>query len=87
MVANVTLDTRRDCHLCDEARAMLADCRRRLHAEVREVDVDSNAVLVERFGDSIPVIVIEWGAVLLWPFTRAAVRAAVQRGMQHGNQR
>jgi glutaredoxin len=50
-----TLYTRRGCHLCDEAAAVLA----KYGLEVVETDVDSDPELVRRYTDCVPVVVID----------------------------
>jgi thioredoxin reductase (NADPH) len=54
----VTLYTRKDCHLCEEAKAAIAPLLREFGAMLREVDIDEDAVLKERYGWDIPVIFI-----------------------------
>jgi len=55
---SVVLYTRAECHLCHQALDTLL-----LHAEflseISEVDVDSDPELVERYGKSVPVVVID----------------------------
>src|SRR5579872_3666788 len=43
-----------ECHLCDDAKAVLADHLEHL-PRIEEVDIDSDSELQSRFGDSIPV--------------------------------
>jgi glutaredoxin len=52
----VTLYTRPDCHLCDEAKAAIAPLVREFRASFREVDIDSDPVLQERYRWDVPVI-------------------------------
>ena len=55
---DVTLYTRPGCHLCDEAKAAIAPILRDFAAVFREVNVDEDPVLKERFGWDVPVIFI-----------------------------
>jgi glutaredoxin len=55
---DVTLYTRAGCHLCDEARATIAQTLAEFGAQLREVNIDDDAVLKERYGCDIPVIFI-----------------------------
>jgi glutaredoxin len=50
--------SRPDCHLCDDAKAVLADYIEYL-PRIEEVDIDSDPELRSRFGTSIPVIEID----------------------------
>ena len=55
---DVTVYTRPECHLCDEAKAVIAPLLREFGAALREVNIDADAVLKERYGWDIPVIFI-----------------------------
>jgi glutaredoxin len=55
---DVTLYTRPGCHLCDEAKAAIAPILHEFGAVLREVNVDEDAVLRERYGWDVPVIFI-----------------------------
>ncbi|MFQ5696217.1 MAG: glutaredoxin family protein [Terriglobia bacterium] len=52
----LTLYTRQDCHLCEEAKAALAPLLEEFGARLREVDVDTDAALRARFGEEVPVV-------------------------------
>jgi glutaredoxin len=54
----VTLYTRPGCHLCDDAKAAIAPLLREFHAPLREVNIDLDAELAEKYGWDIPVIFI-----------------------------
>jgi len=55
---DVTLYTRPGCHLCDEAKSAIAPLLREFGAVLREVNIDADPVLKERYGWDIPVIFI-----------------------------
>jgi glutaredoxin len=52
----VTLYTRPGCHLCEEAKAAIAPLLREFGASFREVNIDEDSVLRERYGWDVPVI-------------------------------
>ena len=54
----VTLYTRPGCHLCEEAKAAIAPVLHEVGAALREVNIEKDAVLEERYGWDIPVIFI-----------------------------
>ena len=54
----VTLYTRPGCHLCDDAKSAIAPLLQEFGAELREVNVDADPVLKERYGWDIPVVFI-----------------------------
>lgn len=61
MQTNVTLYTRRDCPLCNKAKAAIraAESLYRLDVDLYEVDVDTDAELQRRFRNDVPVIYID----------------------------
>lgn len=52
----VTLYTRPGCHLCEEAKAAMMPLLREFGASLREVNIDEDPVLRERYGWDVPVI-------------------------------
>jgi glutaredoxin len=54
----VTLYTRPGCHLCEETKAAIAPLLREFGAVLREVNIENDAALEERYGWDIPVIFI-----------------------------
>ncbi len=54
--SEVTLYTRSGCHLCDEAKAAMAPLLREFGATLREVDIEQDAGLRERYTNDVPVI-------------------------------
>ncbi len=56
--SSVVLYTREECHLCDEAKAILNSYRARLPG-IEEIDIDDDEDLVAEFGDWVPVVEID----------------------------
>jgi glutaredoxin len=54
----VTFYTRHGCHLCEEAKAAIAPLLQEFGAKLREVYVDDDPLLRERYGWDVPVIFI-----------------------------
>ncbi|HEY5611114.1 MAG TPA: glutaredoxin family protein [Thermoanaerobaculia bacterium] len=56
----IVIYSRRDCHLCDEAKSAIdgARTRFRLEIDVREVDIDLDPALRERYNDEVPVVFV-----------------------------
>jgi glutaredoxin len=54
----VVLYTRRDCHLCHQAKDVLFSFRKWL-PPIEEVDVDDDPELAATYGDQIPVVEID----------------------------
>jgi glutaredoxin len=52
----VTLYTRPGCHLCEDAKAVVQPLLREFGATLREVNIDEDSELHQRYGSDIPVI-------------------------------
>ena len=52
----ITMYTRARCHLCDEAKSAIAPLAAEFGATLREVDIDADPVLRERYTNEVPVI-------------------------------
>jgi len=54
----VTLYTRPGCHLCEQAKAVIAPLLREFGATLREVNIDEDPALKERYEYDVPVIFV-----------------------------
>jgi glutaredoxin len=54
----VVIYTRRECHLCDQAKDRLLSYRAWL-PEIEQVDISKSPELIEQFGEEIPVVEID----------------------------
>jgi glutaredoxin len=54
----VTLYTRTGCCLCDEAKRVLLEARRRSDFDYEEFDIDADPELRALYNDEVPVIAI-----------------------------
>jgi glutaredoxin len=54
----VTIYSKPDCHLCDEAKAVLLEVQRQEPFILREVNIEEDAETREAFKEEIPVIFI-----------------------------
>lgn len=55
---DVTLYSRPGCHLCEEAKNALGPLLREFGIALREVSIEGDPVLEERYGVDIPVVFI-----------------------------
>jgi len=55
----VTLYGKPGCHLCDEARGVVAPVQRERPFELREVDITADPALNRRYGERIPVVELD----------------------------
>jgi glutaredoxin len=82
MVAiRVELFTRRGCHLCDDAKAVLLSLRAERPFELVETDVDANYALQQAYGLLVPVIVVDGRRVSELRVDEAA-RTALRRCLE-----
>ncbi|HLK63901.1 MAG TPA: glutaredoxin family protein [Bryobacteraceae bacterium] len=58
MKPKVTLYTRVGCCLCDDAKQVLMDARRRADFDYEEFDIDADPALRALYNDEVPVIAI-----------------------------
>jgi glutaredoxin len=58
-VRRVVLYGKPGCHLCDEARAVVAAVRAQQAFELEEVDVSTDPELHRRYGERIPVLALD----------------------------
>jgi len=77
-VSTAILYSKPDCHLCDQAAAILEQLAQEVDLPWRRVDIRSDPDLWERFRYTIPVIEIDGNVQLAWPTTRERIRRALQ---------
>jgi len=61
------------CHLCEQAKALLVPVLEQSGLDLKEVDIDSDEMLKERYGLRIPVLLLPNGQEKGWPFTAAQI--------------
>lgn len=82
---NVTLYTRKDCELCDEVKTELAGLQAQYPHRLVEVDINSDATLVAKYGHIIPVV--EVGPYTLQaPITSQKLKMTVGAAYDRRNQ-
>ncbi|MCH9699098.1 MAG: glutaredoxin family protein [Gammaproteobacteria bacterium] len=87
MTQQIVLYGTEGCHLCDEARDILdmelAGNNRNI--DYPYIDIVENDELLERYGQSIPVIqFIKSGHELFWPFDINDVRSFLRKEIEDG---
>lgn len=73
----VILYGKAECHLCEDAEAILARVAAELGVPYRKVDIERSPELFEQFRYRIPVIEVPGGQTLDWPTTPERVRRAI----------
>ncbi len=82
---NVTLYTRKNCKLCDEVKADLAELQAQYPHRLVEVDIDTDAALLSKYGQIIPVV--EAGPYTLQaPITRQKLQITLGAASDRRNQ-
>ena len=76
--ARVVLYTRPGCHLCDQARAVVAQVAGPLGVGWREVDITSDAALEARYREQIPVTAVDGVELSVWRVDAEQLRTALQ---------
>ncbi|TIC89250.1 glutaredoxin family protein [Nocardioides sp. GY 10113] len=75
----VTLYSRPGCHLCDDAREVIAAVCAELGEAFEEVSIDTDADLQARFGHEIPVTFVDGAQHDFWRVSAVRLRAALTR--------
>ena len=78
----VTLYSRIGCHLCDEARSVVEEVLAR-HGHGRgegyeEIDVDADPLLRARYGEQVPVVLVDGKQHSFWRVDSARFAQALQ---------
>ena len=78
--SRVVLYGRAGCHLCDEARAIVAEVAAQTGQTWSEVDIDAapeSATLVGRYGDLVPVVTVDGVQQGFWRIDAGRLRRAL----------
>ena len=73
----VVLYTKPGCHLCDDARAVVAAVCAELGESFDEVDITTSDELVREFGEQIPVTFVDGEQHDFWRVDAERLRAAL----------
>ncbi|RYB93584.1 glutaredoxin family protein [Nocardioides oleivorans] len=77
MTARVTLYSRPGCHLCDDARAVIARVCADVGETFEEVDIESDDGLEDRFGEEVPVTFVDGKQHDYWRVDETRLRKAL----------
>ncbi len=78
-MSRVRLLTKPGCHLCDDARRVVAEVCHELGEEFTEVDILTDEELTKTYGDQIPVTFVDGNQHDFWRVDPVRLRAALQR--------
>ena len=74
----ITLYSRAGCHLCDDARVVIARVCDEMGESFLEVDIDSDPDLLDRFGEEIPVTFVDGSQHDFWRVDATRLREALK---------
>lgn len=74
---NVTILSRHECHLCEVVERLARTVQAEVPFTLSRVDVDAHADLAARYGDRVPVVLIDQVEVLAGAITERDFRRAV----------
>lgn len=77
--ARVRLIGRGGCHLCDDARAVIAEVCAETGTRWDEVSIDDDPVLADEFWERIPVVLLDGLPFDFWRVDGPRLRAALTR--------
>lgn len=75
----VRLLTKPGCHLCDDARNVVAAVCAELDVGFDDVDISGDEQLMQRYGEQIPVTFVDGAQHDFWRVDAARLRAALRR--------
>ncbi|MDO5501901.1 MAG: glutaredoxin family protein [Actinomycetia bacterium] len=76
--ARVQLFSKPGCHLCDEARAVIAAVTADLGERFEEVNILDDPALREQYGELIPVTMVDGAQHDYWRVQEGRLRAALR---------
>ncbi len=79
MTARVTLYGKPGCHLCDDARDVIARVCADLGEEFTEVDITTDPELARRFAEEIPVTYVDGAQHDFWRVDERRLAEALSR--------
>ena len=79
VAARVLLYAKPGCHLCEDAREVIARVCADLGTAYDEVDITTDPDLVRRYGEQIPVTFVDGAQHDFWRVDEVRLRAALAR--------
>jgi len=79
MPVRVTILSREDCHLCGVVYRIALHLQSELHIETSKVLIESDRVLMERYGAKVPVVLINEVEHFTGKVTEGELRRAIKK--------
>ncbi|POH61098.1 glutaredoxin family protein [Arthrobacter glacialis] len=80
-VPRLELVTKEGCHLCDDAREVLTQVAGGLGLDWSELSLDGDAALTARYGEEIPVVLVDGIQRDFWQIDPVRLRTILERAM------
>ena len=82
-MTTITIYSREECHLCEEAHSTLESMREELNFEIVVIDIDQNAELIKLYSDQVPVIHIDGIHHDFYKVDPLRFRSSLEKHRQH----
>jgi glutaredoxin len=79
----VTIYSRNECHLCEEALKVLQDLKNDLQFEIVEIFIDGNEDLEKQYGEQVPVTLIDGIHHDYWRVDPVRFKSSLEKHRQH----
>jgi hypothetical protein len=79
-MTTVTLYTKPDCCLCDEAMTVIERVHRSVEFELERVDISQVPELDDRYGERIPVVLVDGIELFEYRVDEDGLRSLVENG-------
>ena len=75
----VTILSREDCHLCEVVHRIVLHLQSELHIETNKVSIENDRGLMERYGNRVPVILLDEVEHFEGTVTEGELRRAIKK--------
>lgn len=80
----VTIFSRPDCHLCDVVERMARQMQAEVPFALTRINIDDNADLAARYGNHVPIVLINQVETLSGKITEGDFRRAINKARERG---
>ena len=80
MIRKLTLYSRKECHLCEDMRSIVAKVASKVPLEIEVIDVDTADELQKKFGNEVPVLFIDGRKAFKYRVTAKELERLLSKG-------
>lgn len=77
----ITIYSKKDCHLCEEAKALLVRFANQYPIEIEELNIEEDEGLFEKYRDEIPVIFLNGRKLFKYRIDEKKLRKVIQSAL------